>query len=139
MGGGGKFRKAALEVQAVAGRGLAWGDLDNDGGLDVVVSTLGGGPLIFHNRNGKQHWLTVQLRGRASNRDGAGARVSVAGQTGVASRAGSYLSSSDGRVHFGLGAGVHEGVRVEILWPSGKTQVLAKVGIDRVLSVEEPQ
>lgn len=139
IGGRGKFRKVGFEVAAVAGRGLAWGDLDNDGRLDVVVCTLGGGPLVFYNRSEKQHWLTIQVRGRASNRDGAGARVRVGGQTGVASRAGSYLSASDGRVHFGLGSGASGGVKVEILWPGGRTQVLEHVDIDRVLMVEEPQ
>src|ERR1700745_576305 len=124
----------------VVGRGAAFGDLNNDGWQDVVMTVLGGRPQVFLNRGGKQHWLVVTLRGTRSNRDGLGgrvgvngqtrfatpgglgARVRVNGQTRFATTAGSYLSASDKRLHFGLGAA--EAAKIEIVWPSGAQQTL---------------
>ena len=120
-----------------ASRGVAFGDLNNDGWQDVVVSVLGDRPQVFMNRGGKQHWLTISLRGTRSNRDGYGARVRVNGQTRFASSTGSYLCSSDKRLHFGLGAG--EIAKVEILWPSGIRQALNDVKADQFLEVKEPE
>src|ERR1700735_1022582 len=88
----------------VAARGAAFGDLNNDGQQDVVMTYLGGHPQVFLNRGGKLHWLVITLRGTRSNRDGFGARVKVNGQMRFATSAGSYASSSDKRLHFGLGA-----------------------------------
>ena len=121
----------------MAGRGAAFGDLNNDGSLDAVVSVLGGHPLIIRNRPSPHHWLTLQLQGTKSNRDGLGARVKVATQSAYVTAAGSYLSASDRRVHFGLGSKTE--VSVEILWPSGKRQWLEKVLADRILQVKEPE
>jgi hypothetical protein len=120
-----------------AGRGAAFGDLNNDGWQDVVMTTLGGHPQVFFNRGGKLHWLVIMLRGTRSNRDGFGARVQVNGQTRFATAAGSYVSSSDKRLHFGLGA--EEKAKVEIRWPSGIRQTLNDVRADQFLEVREPE
>jgi hypothetical protein len=120
-----------------ASRGVAFGDLNNDGWQDVVVSVLGGPPLFLFNRGGKEHWLTISLRGTRSNRDGFGARVRVNGQTRFATSAGSYLCSSDKRLHFGLGSA--DSAKVEILWPSGIHQSLRDVRADQFLEVREPE
>jgi hypothetical protein len=121
----------------VAARGAAFGDLNNDGWQDAVMTTLGGHPQVFLNREGKLHWLVITLRGTRSNRDGFGARVQVNGQTRFATSAGSYLSSSDKRLHFGLGS--MEKAKVEINWPSGIRQTLNDVHADQFLEVREPE
>jgi enediyne biosynthesis protein E4 len=121
----------------VAGRGAAFGDLNNDGWEDVVMTSLGGHPQVLLNRGGKAHWLVISLRGTRSNRDGFGARVQVNGQTRFATAAGSYLSSSDKRLHFGLGAA--EKAKIEIVWPSGIHQILNDVHADQFLEVREPE
>jgi hypothetical protein len=121
----------------VAGRGAAFGDLNNDGWQDVVMTYLGGHPQVFFNHGGKLHWLVISLRGTRSNRDGFGARVKVNGQTRFATSAGSYASSSDKRLHFGLGAA--EKAKVEIAWPSGIHQTLDDVHADQFLEVREPE
>lgn len=120
-----------------AGRGVAFGDINNDGWQDAIMSVLGGSPQVFMNHGGKQHWLTITLRGTRSNRDGYGARVRVNGQTRFATAAGSYLSSSDKRLHFGLGSA--ETAKVEISWPSGIHQSLNEVKADQFLEVREPE
>ena len=133
----GRFERVDPGTTApAASRGVAFGDLNNDGWQDVVVSTLGDRPQVFMNRGGKQHWLTISLRGTRSNRDGYGARVRVNGQTRFATSTGSYLCSSDKRLHFGLGAA--ESAKVEILWPSGIRQSLNDVKADQFLEVKEP-
>jgi len=121
----------------VAGRGAAFGDLNNDGWEDVVMTYLGGHPQVFLNHGGKLHWLVISLRGTRSNRDGFGARVKVNGQTRFATSAGSYASASDKRLHFGLGAA--ESAKVEVLWPSGVHQTLNDVHVDQFLEVREPE
>jgi len=120
-----------------AARGVAFGDLNNDGWQDVVMTTLGGHPQVFFNRGGKLHWLVITLRGTRSNRDGFGARVQVNGQTRFATSAGSYLSASDKRLHFGLGTA--EKAKVEIAWPSGIHQTLNDIHADQFLEVREPE
>src|SRR6201984_3426541 len=120
-----------------AGRGVAFGDLNNDGWQDAVMTVLGGAPQIFMNRGGKQHWLVVTLGGTRSHREGLGARVRVNGHTRFATTAGSYLSASDKRLHFGLGA--VETVKVEVVWPSGIRQTLNDVHADQVLQIRDPE
>jgi len=120
-----------------ASRGAAFGDLNNDGWEDVVMSVLGGSPQVLLNRGGNHHWLTISLHGTRSNRDGFGASVRVNGQTRFASSAGSYLCSSDKRLHFGLGAA--ETAKVEIVWPSGSRQSLNDVKANQFLEVREPE
>jgi enediyne biosynthesis protein E4 len=133
----GRFEPADLgSAVPVAGRGAAFGDINNDGWMDVVMTVLGGHPLVFYNRGGKQHWLMITLHGRRSNRDGLGARVQVNGQTRYATCAGSYLSASDKRLHFGLGPATT--ATVEIAWPSGINQTLHDVHADQFLEVLEP-
>jgi hypothetical protein len=134
----GRFERASLgPVAAVAGRGAAFGDLNNDGWPDIVMTVLGGKPLVFRNRGGGARWLTLSLRGTRSNRDGFGARVLVNGQSQYATSAGSYASASDKRVHFGLGAA--GSAKVEIKWPSGAVQKMDDVRANQFLSVVEPE
>ena len=121
----------------IAGRGLALGDLNNDGWMDAVVTQLGGPPVILMNRGGTQRWLSVTLRGTRSNRDGLGARVRVNGQTRYATTSGSYCSANDKRLHFGLGAA--KTADVEIAWPSGARQTLKQIAANQFLEVCEPE
>jgi len=121
----------------VAGRGAAFGDINNDGWIDVIESVLGGPTILFKNRGGSAHWLTLSLRGTKSNRDGYGAVVHANGQTQYVNSAGGYLSASDKRVHFGLGDA--KTADVEISWPSGIHQVLKNVQADQILEVREPE
>lgn len=125
------------------GRGLATGDIDDDGRVDILVSTNGGPLHLLHNETASpNHWLILKLIGHKSNRDAIGAVVKmVAGdkpQYGTVTTSSSYLSSSDKRLHFGLGASVFAS-SIEILWPSGKRQTLTKVKADQVLSIDEPE
>jgi hypothetical protein len=134
----GRFQKADTGIASpMAARGAAFGDLNNDGREDVVMTVLGGHPQVFLNSGPKQHWLVLTLRGTASNRDGLGARVRVNGQTRFATTAGSYLSASDKRLHFGLGSA--ETAKIEIAWPSGTRQTLNNVHADQFLEVREPE
>jgi hypothetical protein len=137
MNHNGRFERADSGGIPLAARGAAFGDLNNDGWQDAVITALGAHPQIFMNRGGKQHWLVINLRGTRSNRDGFGARVKVNGQTRFATPAGSYLSSSDKRLHFGLGAA--DKANVEVIWPSGIHQTLRDVHADQFLEVREPE
>jgi hypothetical protein len=123
------------------GRGMAIGDVDNDGLIDAVVATNDGPAHILHNETPTpNHWLTLKLVGHRSNRDAIGAEVKLVTARGqqfaTVSTAGSYLSSSDKRVHFGLGP---ESVAqsIEIRWPSGILQTLKNVRADQILQVDE--
>jgi hypothetical protein len=125
-----------------AARGLAVGDIDNDGALDVVVTTNNGPSYVLHNRGNANHWLTLQLRGQKSNRDGIGAVIKLVGVSGqeqyaTVTTAGSYLSASDRRVHFGLGTEV-AAKSITIRWPSGIEQKLENVKADQNLKITEP-
>jgi hypothetical protein len=131
----------AVFHQAWVGRGLATGDLDNDGRVDAVVSTNDGPAYVIRNETKTgNHWLGLKLTGHKSNRDGIGAAVKVAtargAQYATVTTAGSYLSSSDKRLHFGLGAETRVET-IEIRWPSGIVQTLKGVAADRVVEVEE--
>jgi hypothetical protein len=128
--------------QAFVGRGLAIGDLDNDGKLDAVVTSNDGPIHILHNETPTQnHWLSLKLVGHKSNRDAIGAEVKLVTSRGAqyatVSTAGSYLSASDKRVHFGLGS-EEMAQRIEIRWPSGIFQKLDAVRADQILQVDEP-
>jgi hypothetical protein len=127
--------------QAWVGRGLATGDIDNDGRVDAVVTTNGGPAYILRNETPTQnHWLTLKLVGHRSNRDAIGAEVKLTTSKGIqletVTTASSYLSSSDKRVHFGLGAD-RVAEKIEIHWPSGITQTLTNVPADRIMQVDE--
>jgi hypothetical protein len=128
--------------QAWAGRGMAIGDIDNDGRIDAVVTTNGGPAYLLHNETATtNHWLTLFLVGHRSNRDGIGAVIKLTSSAGsqfvTVSTAGSYLSSSDKRAHFGLGADA-VAKSIEVRWPSGVVQMLENVRADQVLTVDEP-
>ena len=132
----GRFERAnAGSDVPVAGRGAAFGDLNNDGKIDVVTTLLNSPPQVYMNQTIGNHWLTIALRGTGSNRDGFGARVKVNGQLRFATAGGSYLSSNDKRLHFGLGAADH--ADIEVLWPSGIRQTVTSQ-VDRILAIEEP-
>jgi hypothetical protein len=125
-----------------AHRGAAFGDLDNDGRVDVVVSAIGEPPAVLYNVSDGGHWLTMRLTGTSSNRSGLGARVKVTGASGRvqynhATTSVGYNSSSDRRVHFGLGADA-VAREIEIRWPSGTTQILKNVAANQILEVIEP-
>ena len=142
--------KGFVNVSATAGpafnvpitaRGAAFGDLNNDGQVDVVLSVLNDAPLILRNDGTKNHWLGITLAGSKSNWQGIGARVVIVDsaahkQIFDVSTAGSYLSTNDSRILAGLGdAG---GVKsIEVHWPSGRVQNLANSQIDRYITINE--
>ena len=135
-------QSGAVFQQAWAGRGMAIGDLDNDGRVDAVVTTNDGPAYVLRNETATgNHWLTLLLVGHRSNRDGIGAEIHVTTSSGTqmetVSTAGSYLSSNDKRAHFGLGKDAAAS-KVEVRWPSGIVQTLTNVKGDRIAQVDEP-
>jgi hypothetical protein len=125
-----------------AHRGAAFGDLNNDGRIDVVTNCLNAPPELLLNRtqNG-HHWLLIELEGTRSNRDGLGTKIAVTAggmrQYNHATTSVGYGSSSDRRVHFGLGK--ESTVQVlEVVWPSGIRQTFHDVRADRILRLKEP-
>jgi len=142
----GRFSNVSTEAgadmqQKRAHRGAAFGDLDNDGRVDVIVSAIGDPPAVLYNATDAGHWIALELKGTKSNRDGIGAVIKLTAGSGLiqynhVTTAVGYNSSSAKRVHFGLGADTT--VRaIEIRWPSGAVQVLEHIKADQVLVVEE--
>jgi hypothetical protein len=142
------FRNVSAQAGRVfrvpmAARGAAFGDLDNDGFIDVAINCNDSPALILRNSgNTQNHWLTLNLIGTTSNRDGIGSKVRLTTedgkqQTAFVSTAGSYISASDKRPHFGLGR-FNKAKTVEITWPSGIAQRLESVAADQILTVKEP-
>jgi enediyne biosynthesis protein E4 len=144
--GGGHFRDVSAESGPAfriphVGRGTAVVDFDNDGDLDIVTTDSGGRPMLLRNDGGNRNgWIAVRARGRESNRFGIGCKVRVTsgGRTQLReiNPYGSYLSTSDLRLYFGLGQETRV-TRLEIEWPSGKKQVLADVRGNQILVLDE--
>jgi hypothetical protein len=142
----GTFRDATAEsgdalLIPQASRGAAFGDLFNDGHIDVVVENIDGAPMILRNDSADgHHWIELNLIGTRSNRMAIGARVTATTgtlvQTDEVRSGGSYLSQNDPRIHFGLGDATKVS-RIEIRWPSGTVQVLTDIAADHIYSVEE--
>jgi len=144
----GRFSSVSQQGDSVfmtplAARGAAFGDIDNDGLLDIAINCNDGHAIILHNRVGNgNHWLMLNLIGTSSNRDAIGSKIrlltdSGEQQTRFVSTAGSYISASDKRVHFGLGSSKKLRL-IEITWPSGIVQRLEPVAVDQILKVKEP-
>ena len=132
----------AMQEKRVS-RGLAIGDLFNDGNMDVVVGDLDGAPMLLRNRGlPGRHWVSFELAGTKSNRLALNARISIAAggmtQTDEIHSGGSYLSQNDLRVHFGLGS-ADKIQSVTIHWPSGKVETLSNLAADKFYSVLEGQ
>jgi len=128
--------------QAWVGRGMAIGDLDNDGRLDAVVTTNDDSVHILHNETPtRNHWILLKLVGHRSNRDAIGSSVTLVTASGpqyaTVSTTGSYLSASDKRVHFGLGQD-RTIEKIEIRWPSGIKQTIKDIPADQILQIDEP-
>src|SRR5262245_45291166 len=142
----GRFRDVSEESGPAfrikhVGRGAATGDFDNDGDLDIVVSNCGQKPILMRNDGGnRNHWIAIRARGRQSNRFGVGSKVLVETegrkQVKEFGASGSYLSSSDLRLYFGLG-GEQKLKRLEIIWPGGGKQTLTGVAADQTLLLDE--
>ncbi len=144
---GGRFAEVGLEVgqalrQTGVRRGLAVGDFENKGFLDLVVTQLDGAPVLLRNHPAKarNHWIAIKTVGRKSNRDGFGARIELkaGGRTQVQEvrSNSSFLSASDPRTHFGLGAAAQVD-EITIHWPSGTVDTIRKQPADQTLTVEE--
>jgi hypothetical protein len=127
-------------ANAMAARGAAFGDLNGDGAIDIVVSAIGERPRVIRNQ-ASNHWIVIDAVGAKSNRDGIGAVVRIvmasgAVQHGFVSTSGSYLSAHDKRLHFGLG-NERAVKQIEIRWPGGTEQVWKNVPADQVFVARE--
>ena len=141
----GRFRHATEDVGGPlliekSSRGAAFGDYDNDGDIDVVISALDDRPTLLRNDTAGGHWFTVRLEGTTSNRSAIGSKVTIeaGGRRQVAEvrSGGSYISHNDSRVHFGLG-GAQAVDSLTIRWPNGKEQVVRSLAADRFYVARE--
>jgi hypothetical protein len=129
---------------AMSSRGVAFGDLNNDGFPDLVINCHDAPAMVLLNQGGNgNHWLMVHTIGNESNRDGIGARLKLVSESGKSqygyvTTAGSYLSASDKRVHFGLGTD-RSAMTLEITWPSGTVQRMENIKADQLLIIHEPE
>lgn len=128
--------------QPMVARGAAYADIDNDGDLDLIVSTNNGPAKLFVNDGGnRNHWLRIRTRGTVSNRDGIGARVVITTMGGATRWAlvktgSSFASQSELPVTFGLGADP-EVKAIEVRWPSGKVDRIGQTNADQMITIEE--
>lgn len=146
--GSGKFKDSSVELsqyfrEEYVGRGACLGDYDNDGDIDIYIVNLNSqGMLLRNNKGNENNWISLDLVGSTSNRDGIGSRIKLmAGgkvQTAQKKSTSGYLSQNDSRIHFGLMKNdVIE--KIEIKWPSGKFQVLENIKANQILTVKEPK
>ncbi|PYV18885.1 MAG: RNA-binding protein [Acidobacteria bacterium] len=134
-------RSGAALLEPHSSRGCAFGDFDNDGKVEILVVNLGEPPSLLKNTAANSnHWLAVKLLGTKSNRSAIGARVTLdAGgrkQIREVMSGGSYISQSDLRQHFGLGA-YQKVERLEIRWPNGLTEQIKNLDCDQFMTVQE--
>jgi hypothetical protein len=144
--GKGQFEKVSDSLGSdftlpIVGRGLATADFDNDGDIDIATNNRGDYPELLRNDGGNaNHWLTVQLIGTKSNRDGIGASLKLTSQGFVivdqAKGGMGYMSASDPRIHFGLGKRTSI-ESLEITWPSGGVDRLTNIPVDQIIAVRE--
>ncbi len=145
--GDGNFRDISLELgeyfhRELVGRGACMGDYDNDGDLDIFIVNLNDKAVFLRNNKGNtNNWIILKLTGSTSNRDGIGAMVKVTagGKTQTAHKKSTtgYLSQNDPRMHFGL-AQSPKVDKIEIIWPSGKNQILENLDPNQILEIKEP-
>jgi hypothetical protein len=127
--------------RALAARGVAFGDLNNDGFVDVASNCNEEPAVLLRNTGNANHWLIVDTIGTKSNRDGIGAQIRIVTEDGkqqynIVSTASSYLSASDKRAYFGLGDSTAAKL-IEIHWPSGLVQSFSKVRANQIFTVRE--
>jgi hypothetical protein len=143
--GGGKFQEVTAQMGATfaaprVARGAAYADIDNDGFLDILISTNAGPAVLFQNEGGTNHSLRLKLVGTKSNRDGIGTVVRVISgsdkQSKMLRSGSSYLSQSELVLTFGLGA-QSKADSVEVQWPSGQVDKLPNVNAGQTVTVEE--
>lgn len=142
--GSGKFTDVSAEsgmsaMPSVSARGASFADFNNDGGLDALVSVMDASPILLENTGPRQNWIRVRLKGTAGNRMGVGARVKVTvngvSQFRTLSAGGSYLSSNDPRLHFGIGAARNADIQVR--WPTGFVQNVGIVKANQQVEIVE--
>jgi hypothetical protein len=145
--GNGKFKDVSTErgkyfLEKLVGRGACFGDYDNDGDIDAFIMNLNDhGAFLRNNKGNQNNWLTLNLIGTTSNRDGIGSRVKLTSggkvQTSQKKSTTGYLSQNDPRMHFGVAKNdLIE--KIEIKWPSGKVQILENIKANQILTVKEP-